>query len=193
MSDTPFAFIPSIFFPNVPEADDLDEDLETTFRNQHYLDKIEISSVVVDEVYSHALSVEAIESGAAAFAQAQNPVRGRERITLGERKHLLDLVQKLGSLQGLDIGIDHETTTAARAFFRMLPSWAPPPRIAPDAEGSLLVIWGGDDAYLMLVLESWKIHLVVFPGTDKAEYVENITMQPDEFPVELQDRLNIAG
>ncbi len=69
--------------------------------------------------------------------------------------------------------ISGDTARAAMAFLRQLPLRATLPRISPDGEGSLAMLWEGTDP-LLVTIDNWRIHMVEGATTAHAKYLDDV-------------------
>ena len=115
---------------------------------------------------------------------ASEEVIDRER----KRRALIDLVWRF-SVHGLSwtaettVKISADTAWAAVAFLQTLPGNAALPKIAPDGEGGLTMVWEqGRGESLLLVIDGWRIHLVLAAATPNAEYLDELPFDGEEIP-----------
>jgi hypothetical protein len=80
-------------------------------------------------------------------------------------------------------------TDAARTFLSLLPDDTPMPKVAPDHEGGLLLVWESTDPEIIVTLEGNRLHFVVHPGTPNAEYFDDLEFTGDKLPAALVDNL----
>jgi hypothetical protein len=103
------------------------------------------------------------------------------------RDALVDLVQKF-AIQGLSwtagraVTISPDTATAAAAFFRALPAGKTMPRISPNGEGGLSMVWEDGGDLVIAVLDGWLFHLVVAATTPCATYHDNLPFNGQNIP-----------
>jgi hypothetical protein len=79
-----------------------------------------------------------------------------------------------------------DTMTAVFSVFvvRQLPHDRPLPKIAPDVDGGLLMVWEGRRTVLATV-EGDRIHIVVDPGTPNASHFDSVKLTGRALPPEL--------
>lgn len=70
--------------------------------------------------------------------------------------------------------VTHESARAAKVLFqRLLPAYKTP-KIAPDGEGGLLAVWEDPEHSVVLVVDDWRLHLVVDAATPDARYFDDL-------------------
>ncbi len=74
--------------------------------------------------------------------------------------------------------ITRETFLAARSFLKQIPGDVRLPKISPDGEGSLVLLWEGRSSVL-ITIEDWRIHVVKGATTPGAEYIDDIPFGDD--------------
>ena len=70
--------------------------------------------------------------------------------------------------------ITAETSKAAFSFLNQLPPEIELPKISPDGEGSLVMLWENDNSRVLLTIEDWRIHMVKGATSPQAEYYDNL-------------------
>jgi hypothetical protein len=115
---------------------------------------------------------------------------GREK----ERDALVDLVrqfaaQGLSWTAGTTVAVSPDTAIAARAFFNALPITKSLPRISPDEDGGLTMVWEGRGDPLLAVLDGWRIHLVDAAATPRARYFDDLPFDGEQIPRVVLDAL----
>ena len=107
----------------------------------------------------------------------------RERAALGR---LIERFRVEGfSWSGSDGTINDATSEAARALLNALPVEVKLPRIAPDGEGNLLMLWQGAANACLIVVSGWKLHLVENPTTPQAKYLDDVAFDGEIVPTEI--------
>lgn len=106
---------------------------------------------------------------------------------------LLDLIQKYSKETDTD-NPDHNriteaTSQAAVAFFSALPPSTKLPKITPEGEGGLTVIWENGSAPVILVVDDWKLHLVKAATTPHAQYFDDLLFDGERVPNEVIEAL----
>lgn len=79
--------------------------------------------------------------------------------------------------------ITTDTFRAVVSFLKLLPYNVAIPKISPDGEGSLVMLWEGTSPTL-LTIDGWKFHLVLGAITPTAEYKDNVPFG-EEIPEEI--------
>ncbi len=106
-----------------------------------------------------------------------------------DKQMLFDLVQRL-SVRDTPWSdeqpekITSETCKAAVSFLNQLPLEIELPKISPDGEGSLVMLWETDNSRVLLTIEDWRIHMVKGATTPQAEYDDNLPFA-DEIPAKV--------
>ena len=78
--------------------------------------------------------------------------------------------------------ITPDTARAAKMFLDLIPHAAMLPRIAPDGDGGLTVVWERNGNHDLLVIEDWTIHIVRNAATNHAQYEDNIRFDGQRLP-----------
>jgi hypothetical protein len=79
--------------------------------------------------------------------------------------------------------ITTDTFRAVVSFLKLLPYNVALPKISPDGEGSLVMLWEGTSPTL-LTIDGWQFHLVLGATTPTAEYKDNVPFG-EEIPEEI--------
>ena len=66
------------------------------------------------------------------------------------------------------------TQQAAEAFLRVLPAGKAFPKISPDGEGGLMMVWEGAGDPLLLTIDNLRLHAVVAAATPRANYINDL-------------------
>lgn len=82
------------------------------------------------------------------------------------------------------------STEAAVAFIRQIPKEYRLPKVAPDDEGDIIMVWEGDKTVLLNV-EGWRLHFVVDPATPKSTHFPEVIFDGEAIPYALLDRLPV--
>lgn len=77
-----------------------------------------------------------------------------------------------------------ETSFAAISFLNQLPREIEFPKISPDGEGSLVLVWETGISSLLLTIEDRHIHMLRGATTPQAEYDDSLPFS-DEIPQEV--------
>lgn len=75
------------------------------------------------------------------------------------------------------------TRLASEAFVRVLPANKELPKICPDGEGGLMLVWqapDNDDHTFMLTVHGMTLHGVTCAGTPNAECIDDIPFEPNQ-------------
>jgi len=85
--------------------------------------------------------------------------------------------------------IAQETAKAATALIRSLPKNFDLPRVAPDDDGALAMLWTDGGKEVLGLLDEWQLHIVQHPGSPNAIYHEPFFVGNEGAPSELLDML----
>jgi hypothetical protein len=66
------------------------------------------------------------------------------------------------------------TRETAEAFLRALPPGKAFPKISPDGEGGLMMVWEGTEHPLLVTVDDMRLHAVIAAATPAAEYIDDI-------------------
>jgi len=111
-----------------------------------------------------------------------------------ERRDLIKLVNFL-SEKGLEIDTDlvvkasSSSAEAASALLKQLPSKYVLPRISPDDDGGIAMIWEKDEQATILTIDGWKLHIVENPATPHSRHLPVTTFDGETVPQALEDTL----
>jgi len=81
--------------------------------------------------------------------------------------------------------ISPDTRSSAIALFSALPPGLVPPKLSPDGDGGLMMLWESGTASALAVLDGWMIHVVKAPATAQAEYFDNVPYDRERIPPAL--------
>ena len=68
------------------------------------------------------------------------------------------------------------TRSVSEAFLRALPSGKALPKISPDGEGGLMMVWEGSGRPFVLIVDDLRLHGVIAAGTPQAEYIDDMPL-----------------
>jgi hypothetical protein len=74
------------------------------------------------------------------------------------------------------------THQVSEAFLRALPAAKAFPKVAPDGEGGLLLVWEGAGRTFLLTIDDLRLHGIVAPGTPVAEYMDDLPFSSEGIP-----------
>jgi hypothetical protein len=108
-----------------------------------------------------------------------------------EMKSLILMFARDGfSMTGRDgVRISDETAKAARALITLFPTTARLPKILPDSDGALAMVWGSETAPLLALIDGWRIHVAVRATMPDAEYYTGVPFTGFEIPSELANHM----
>ena len=86
---------------------------------------------------------------------------------------------------------DPISAQAARAFVTMLPSAYQLPRIAPDIEGDIGMIWESGDHTVLLTVEGWRLHAVIDPTSPNSQSIDDLPFDGEVIPTRIRRHLPI--
>lgn len=87
--------------------------------------------------------------------------------------------------------IDTRTAVFSKYVIQQLPDTVPLPKIAPDVEGGLLMVWEGQRTVLATI-EGNKLHLVAEPGTLESRHFDDLELTGLALPADLLRELEAA-
>lgn len=96
-----------------------------------------------------------------------------------ERQALLALIRRfayhgLSWTAGQCATVTRATKATALAFLSSLPAGKAFPKVSPDGEGELIMIWENQDASVLLTIDNLHLHAVIAATTPQAEYLDDI-------------------
>jgi hypothetical protein len=107
---------------------------------------------------------------------------------LSKLSQLIEKFGQIGYSRSSDTGVTRigaATVEAAPAFVQFLRSDIPLPRIAPDGEGGLTLVWEHQRRFTIFIIDGWKIDIVKDAMTDKAEYLFDLHFSATSLPGEI--------
>jgi hypothetical protein len=115
----------------------------------------------------------------------------REAIGREERRRaLISLVYRF-AIHGLSWTADQTATippataVVAEAFFDALPANKALPKISPDGEDGLMMVWEGSGDPLLVTLDGVRLHAVIAATTPYAEYLNDVPFDCWEIPAAI--------
>lgn len=111
-----------------------------------------------------------------------------------KRKALLRLVQRFGEEgfswnAGNAIPLPAATVDAATAFLRILPDRAILPKLSPDSDGCLTLVWEGHGDTILVVVEGSMLHLVQAPATPNTQYADDVYFDGSKIPAVIRSAI----
>jgi hypothetical protein len=80
------------------------------------------------------------------------------------------------------------TRETAEAFLRALPAGKAFPKISPDGERGLMMVWEGTERPLLVTVDDMRLHAVIAAATPVAEYIDDIPFgRGQEIPERILD------
>ena len=104
-----------------------------------------------------------------------------------QRERLISLIGQMNQyghtcMRDRPSKISDESAATARALFEILLPTYEVPKVAPDGEGGLIAIWEKQNRSTVLVIDNWKLHLVVNATTPEARYVDDVSFDGEHLP-----------
>ena len=87
--------------------------------------------------------------------------------------------------------IDTTTAVFSKYVIQQLPDTVPLPKIAPDIEGGLLMVWEGQRT-ILATIEGNRLHLVAEPGTLESRHFDDLELNGLALPADLLRELEAA-
>ncbi len=87
--------------------------------------------------------------------------------------------------------INARTMVSAKAFLQVLPPETPLPRVSPDGEGGLLMLWEETGKSTLLVIDGWTMHLVESPTTPRARYLDDVPFDGEQVPARVLQAISL--
>jgi hypothetical protein len=92
---------------------------------------------------------------------------------------------------GDTVDISQSTKEAAISFLHILPESITLPKISPDGESGLVMAWKQpDNKSTLLTVDGWLLHLVLAPADTDEDYLDDITFDGSQIPMEILDKLS---
>ncbi len=111
-----------------------------------------------------------------------------------ERKALIELVRHF-AVHGLSwtagdcAKISLATEATAIRFLDALPAAKAPPKISPDGEGGLMLVWEAPGGPLLVTVDDLRLHTVISATTPNAEYLSDSAFNSPEIPRRILDAI----
>lgn len=82
------------------------------------------------------------------------------------------------------------TELTAVVFLRALPAGKAFPKISPDGEGGLMLVWERVDGPVLLTIDNLRLHAVIAAATPAAEYIDDLPFDlPQDIPQQILDAI----
>ncbi len=99
------------------------------------------------------------------------------------RQALIRLVRRFADVglswaAGQSAKITVITQLTAQRFLLALPAGKALPKISPDGEGGLVMVWEGATGPLLLTIDDFHLHAVIGATTRQAEYIDDVPFGP---------------
>lgn len=100
---------------------------------------------------------------------------------------LLALFHKTGLCLDTDLCLksNSASTEAAQALITQLPSDRALPKVAPGDEGEVEMVWEEGDRATILVVDGWRLHIVLNPATNYSQHLPEKPFDGETIPEEL--------
>jgi hypothetical protein len=114
-----------------------------------------------------------------------------------KRRQLIALITRFAS-DGLSWNADYrtalspDTALAATAFFLRFGDAFQLPKIAPDGEGGLMLVWEGHGDPIVGAIDNWRLHLVAGAGTPHAHYIDDVPFDGENIPEQISRRIPLS-
>lgn len=94
---------------------------------------------------------------------------------------------------GASAKITFSTRNTAEAFLRALPRSKALPKLSPDGEGGLMMVWDDGGRTLLVTVDNALLHAVIGAATPAAEYIDDIPFWLErEIPQRILDAISEA-
>ena len=105
-----------------------------------------------------------------------------------DKQRFLDLID---SFEQENSGqISPATLEASRKFFKLFfEKKINIPKVSPSGDGSLEVVWKTVEQTIILVIDSWTLHMVTKAMTPQAKYCDDIPFDEQKIPDEIESKL----
>jgi hypothetical protein len=104
------------------------------------------------------------------------------------RRSLIQLIENF-STDGVAWGHDEfqkissDTACAAILFLKLVGGKTP--KVAPNGDGGLTLLWERPEQPVLLLIDNWRMHLVVGAATPTATYYDNLPFDGERVPSEV--------
>ena len=127
--------------------------------------------------------------------EIENPTSIDELDHERTRRALMNLVfsfktQGLSFDDRFDYTANSASAEAAVAFTRQLSAEYQLPRVAPDDEGDIIMVWEADTTVL-LTIEGWRMHIVLNPATQQSVHLPVGIFDGETIPDALLDHIPV--
>jgi len=102
-----------------------------------------------------------------------------------ERLILLFEVQGISYDEYVSEPANHASVEAAVTFLEKLPNIFQLPKVAPDSEGDIMMVWEAMDRATLLTVSGWRLHAVVDPTGVRPEHFDNVPFDGDVIPTRI--------
>lgn len=104
-----------------------------------------------------------------------------------DRLRLLVAIASLGAYpvtwgEREPVGIDDLAIETALAFISRLPADRAFPKVAPDGEGGLMLIWDGEPPRALLSIDRTMLSLILNPGTPASDHLPSARFDGELIP-----------
>lgn len=84
--------------------------------------------------------------------------------------------------------IDPASIKAAAAFVTALPANAALPKVGPDSDGDLMMVWE-DGKGLLVAFERWRLHVVASPASGSSLHYSDLRFDGENVPGEILEHI----
>jgi hypothetical protein len=111
-----------------------------------------------------------------------------------ERNRLISLIGQLtrdgySCVRERPSAVSEDSANAAKALFELLLPAHQVPKIAPDGEGGLIAVWETPEHPTVIVIDNWRLHLVINAATPNARYFDNVPFDGEHLPNEILESI----
>jgi hypothetical protein len=166
---------PITAFSSAPHTIDQNPEVQDTSASSSLygigLDAIQVAARIIGKVSKDS----SVHAGRLLSADLLDREKARGLISTSLKRFATE------SYEGLRI--TSETQTAAQGFISAIGETFDLPKVAPDGEGGLMLVW--EAASVALVVDGWRLHLVVDAGTPHARYFDDLPFDGKNLPDEV--------
>jgi hypothetical protein len=104
------------------------------------------------------------------------------------RSTLKTLISRL-AIESCGPSVNQPSVATAHLFISKLPNDRAFPRVAPDGEGGLMLVWGEMPVSLLVIIDDADILPVLHPGTEQSRHLPPMRFRSDQIPSELLNQI----
>jgi hypothetical protein len=95
------------------------------------------------------------------------------------------MVEAAPSWSGEPCTVSNDSAQTAQAFLYLLTSNRELPKVAPDGEGDVLLVWEPPQGNCIVTVEPNLLHMVDRPGTPHVEHIDDQRFFGDRIPLSI--------